>query len=71
MTRTDRQQERPGAEDAGRCQTQEAFRAAPEFAKEDAKPSQVGTPDETLRVFKDGNGSNDQPRSCCAEHCAD
>ena len=56
MTRTDRQQERPGAEDAGRCQTQEAFRAAPEFAKEDAKPSQVGTPDETLRVFKDRNG---------------
>ena len=56
MTGTDRQQERPGAEDAGRCQTQEAFRAAPEFAKEDAKPSQVGTPDETLRVFKDGNG---------------
>ena len=56
MTETGRQQERPGAEDAGRCQTQEAFREAPEFAKEDAKPSQAGTPDETLRVFKDGNG---------------
>ncbi len=47
MTETDRQQERPGAEDAGRCQAQEAFREAPEFAKEDAKPSQAGTPDET------------------------
>ena len=54
MTETGRQQEHPGAEDAGRCQTQEAFREAPEFAKEDAKPSQAGTPDETLRVFKDG-----------------
>ena len=56
MTETGRQQERPGADDAGRCQAQEAFREAPEFAKEDAKPSQAGTPDETLRVFKDGNG---------------
>ena len=39
------------------CQAQEAFREAPEFAKEDAKPSQAGTPDDTLRVFKDGNGA--------------
>ena len=60
MTETGRQQERPGAEDAGRGQAHEEYREAPEFARGDGKPSEAGTPFETLRVFKDGN---DVPRA--------
>ena len=60
MTEAGRQQERPGAGDAGGGQRHEGYREAPEFARRDGKPSETGTPFETLRVFKDGN---DVPRA--------
>ena len=41
MTETGRQQERPGAGDAGGGQTREGYREAPEFARRDGKPSKT------------------------------